>query len=221
MTRRFSIFSRPAPAASRAHRSHCTCWSSVSASATSPTRSSRLSLLITHLAIPPRSRRPPGKCCPGAQTSRQRPARGPRIRFPLLSSYDVWMARTGQLPHGWVNSPSRRGRRYGGTLPPGGLWHELAEPDQGALERLARRAGSRQAFDGREVRVVVPQVPRGRRSTGDRGPSGASTPPGSAPTSHPEGVADAAGPHRRRAAGVPRPARGGLCPDAAWRGGGR
>ena len=48
MTRRFSICSQSAPAASRAQRSHGTCWSSVSAPATSPTKSSRSSVLITH-----------------------------------------------------------------------------------------------------------------------------------------------------------------------------
>ena len=163
MTRRFSICSRSAPVASRAQRSHGTCWSSVSASATSPTRSSRSSVLITHpaslrAATGRRGSRPAVGGAPVRGPSRRRteatprPARGQRRR--LFSSYDVYRAQTGRWPLGWgvgeVDGTA-------GTLPPGGGRHERAEPNQGALERLARRVGSRQTFDGRELRVVVPQ----------------------------------------------------------------
>ena len=110
MTRRFSICSRSAPVASRAQRSHGTCWSSVSASATSPTRSSRSSVFITHpaslrAATWRRGSRPAVGGAPVRGPSRRRteatprPARGQRRR--LFSSYDVYRAQTGRWPLGW------------------------------------------------------------------------------------------------------------------------
>ena len=42
-------------------------------------------------------------------------------------------------------------------LPSGGQQHDLAQPNHSPLERLARCVRTRQAFDGRELLVVVPQ----------------------------------------------------------------
>ena len=108
---------------SRAQRSHCTCWSSVSASATSPTRSSRSSVRITKPA-----------------SHRAAPTRAHGARPAEYVSNDVWVAGTGRVPHGGPSTPSRARRRAGG--------YRLEASGMTALSRMTARLSALRAASG-------------------------------------------------------------------------
>ena len=103
--------------------------------------------IVTVVGAHHSSRLPPHSASPRAR----RAASG---ICPLLTSGG---AEPDSFPYGGRRRRAR-GRRRAGTLPAGGQRHDRAQPNDGPLERLTRGVRTREAFDGGELRVGVPQL---------------------------------------------------------------